>query len=266
MRAAPNLVNLLAVIGALSLIGACVGTEVGNPQTSDVTVEFSGYDGQQRGALTLASGIEITEAWLVFDELRLREAANCSGSDETDYDQAFAVELISGREFPALDMLSSEATRYCRMELRFAESDLDSLPAGVPAELDGLSVLVRGSYDGTPFVVRDDYKDTFRMDGDFTLSASREPLLVAFALDEWLAAEELDGADGDAEILIDADNNSDLLDSFRENMKRSAALFRDANEDGELQADETDELADGDVDDDSSDDEADAGDAEADAG
>lgn len=261
-----RLVGILLIL--LTLLCGCVGTEVGNPEdtkTSNVSVEFSGYDSQQRGALTLASGVEIDEAWLVFDELRLREAANCDGGQEVDVDRAFAVELISGRELPALDGFARPATRYCRLELRFAESDIDALPSEAPAELDGLSILVRGSYDGTPFVVRDDFSDRFRLDGSFTLSEEREPLLVAFALDRWLNASDFEAAAGDSEIVIDDSNNSDLLDLFRDRVRQSAGLFRDSNEDGELQDDEFEELADGDSDDDSSVEETDAG-LEADEG
>lgn len=235
------------VIFVCAALTSCVGTEVGNPQDTSVSVEFGGYDRQQRGALTLANGVEISEAWLVFDELRLREAADCSGGTQVDVDQAFAVELVSGQEFPGLDAFRRPAGRYCRLEMRLAEADPGELDSGVPSELAGLSILVRGSHDdGTPFVLRDDFNETFRLDGDFRLQDERDRLLVAFALDQWISPAQLDAAEGDTEIVIDENTNRDILDAFRDNVRRSAGLFRDRNDDGALQDDEFGEqLADG---------------------
>jgi hypothetical protein len=238
------------------MIAGCVGTEVGNPQdTSKVSVDLTAYERQIRGALTLANGIEIEQAWLVFEELSLRSAANCQESEDDDgefeIEHAFAVELISGQQFPAIAPFDKQATEYCRLEMDLADADLSVLPEGVPAELAEMSILVRGKRDdGTPFTLRDDFNDTFRLDGPFSLEAGIEPLVVAFALDDWLSPAQLDEAEGDAQIVIDKDTNADLLDPFRDSVRRSAALFRDANGDGELQDDERDApLATGVVDD-----------------
>jgi hypothetical protein len=228
-----------------ALAAGCTGSHVGNP--SELTLALTGFDGSEPGALTLGSGVVVDEAWVVLDRVRLRTAEDCGRRDEaTDVPAPLAAELVSGRMLPARPELAASATRYCRVELRFDDLDEGDLD-GVPADLPGRSILVRGARaDGVAFELSTDAKDPFRLDAEdepFALPEGATGLLVGFAMDEWLDAAALDGAevgtrDGAPFITIDDRDNGALHDTFRAAVRESARLFRDENRDGQLNASE----------------------------
>lgn len=235
----------LGALLVLALSAGCTGSHVGNP--AELTLALTGFDGSAPGALTLGSGIVVDEAWVVLDRVRLRTAEECGRHDETtDVPAPLAAELVSGRMLPARPELAARPTTYCRVELQFDDLD-EGVLEGVPPDLAGRSVLVRGARaDGVAFELATDVKDSFRLDAEddpFALPAGATGLLVGFAMDEWLDAAELAGAevgtrDGAPFVTIDDRANSGLHDSFRDAVRESARLFRDENRDGQLNASE----------------------------
>lgn len=228
---------LAALLCAVSYSG-CTGTEIGNPQDSAVNLELVAYEAPPQGqALTLRNGVTLDEAWLAFDEIRLRPSASCNGETRVDLQGPIVVELRSGTERPALRLVRA-AARYCRVELRLGR--LREATGDAPAALVGASVLIRGRRaDGIPFELRDDLSETLRVEGDFSLTAANEALVVGFDVGRWLLASSLDTAqvEGDR-ITIDREHNAALRDEIIGELRRAIDLYRDENRDGALQADE----------------------------
>jgi hypothetical protein len=224
---------LRKLICSLCLLSACVGTEVGNPEDAQVDLVVTGYQRPaDRAALTLDGGVRIDSAWLIIEELELREAATCEDIGRTRLASPVALDLLAA---PRPLGLVGAQTRYCRLELRIGR--VASLPAGAPAELEDSSIVVRGARaDGTPFVLRSRLQERLRVRGDFSLDADAVGLILAFALDRWLAPATLDAATPvGGQILIDEDNNDAALSAFEAAVTSSADLFRDVNRDGSLQ-------------------------------
>ena len=238
--------RLLAALAAAALAAGRTGSHVGNP-TAQLSLALTGYDAAEPGALTLSSGVEVSEAWVVLDRVRLRTADECGKHDETtDVPAPLAAELVASRMLPALPELEALATSYCRVELRFHDLDADGLP-GAPADLPGRSILVRGvRADGVAFEIAADVRDAFRLDAEdmpFQIATGDGGLLVAFAMDEWLDATALEAAevgtrDGEPFVTIDEASNGPLYAAFRDAVRESARLFRDQDSDGHLDASE----------------------------
>lgn len=236
----------LAIL-VVALAGGCDGSHIGNP--SELSLALTGYDGSEPGALTLASGVTVDEAWVVVDRVRLRTAEECGKRDElTDVPAPLVAELVDGVMLPGKPEVEAAATAYCRVEVRFDDLD-EGVVEGVPDDLPGRSILVRGARaDGVAFEVAADVKDSFRLDAEdepFELPEGAAGLLVGFAMDEWLEATALDAAevgtrDGDPLIVIDDASNDDLYDAFRDAVRESARLFRDQDRDGRLDRAERD--------------------------
>lgn len=237
-----NTKSIIAVIFALFLgAGACVGTEIGNPQDdeeSQVTVQVQGMELGAEGALTLSSGVEITEAWVVVEEVRFFTGAGCDQDLDSDFDTTSVVELISGTEYPGYDESTMVSGSYCRVEMTIGDIDVDDLPEEVPLEMQDRSILIRGtSPEGVAFELVYDSSETLELHGLFTLESNRQALFVIFALDQWLTPEQLDEVEEGENglLLITDDTEPDILDEFVEVFLRSAILVRDENDDGVLQ-------------------------------
>ncbi len=239
-----SLVEHLICILLLSLyLASCAGTEVGNPQDAEVSVQVQGLDRSTPGALTLASGVTIEEAWLVVEGVSLRTGQECDETVTTNYDFINVVELIEGVEYPGYDMATLPAREYCRFIMDLHAPTVDELPAEATDELEGHSIFLRGTTpDGTPFEIRHEESESLEFHGRFTLRPETQALFAVFEVDRWLSPEQLEKAD-DGEsptIVISEDSNSDLLEDFLEALEESGILVRDENEDGVLQDEELD--------------------------
>ncbi len=239
-----SLVELLILIISLSLcLAACTGTEVGNPQDAEVSVEVQGIDRSTSGALTLASGVTIEEAWLVVDGISLRTGQDCDETISTDYDYINALELIEGVGYPGYDMTILPAQNYCRFIMDLHAPESDELPAQAPEELEGHSIFLRGTTpDEIPFEIRHRESESLEFHGRFTLYPSTQSLFAIFEVDRWLSPEQLQEATDDESeaLIISEDSHSDLLEDFLEDLQDSGILVRDANDDGVLQDEELD--------------------------
>ncbi|MDD9945235.1 MAG: hypothetical protein OXU20_29600 [Myxococcales bacterium] len=236
--------RLLSYAAALAWVTGCAATETGNPVA------------MQRLALTAVSSaaqvqlepggnaeVLVEEAWIVLGDVRFIPGNDCdSGHDDAgrvDISGPTVVELLSD---PAPLSFEVEDREYCRVRLPLERAD--EVPRSAPEALEDHAVVLIGSLaDGTPFEVRSRDKreaEVRSRSEPFRLGGAEAGLLLAFDVGRWLEGLDLAGAedDGDGRIVIDDDDNRDLLDQFEQNMREALELFRDLDEDGQLDDDE----------------------------
>lgn len=247
--------DLKALTSGLSLLMAlcssCLGTEVGNPQDGEVSLELQGLN-ELPGALSLSNGVTIDEVWLSIRDAELWTTSNnmadkCNGPKlSLNQDHSYA-ELLSAQELPSPISAPIEATSYCKLKIKLATPAAnETLPEGVPSSARDYTIVIQGKRpDGVPFElrVRDQRLLWFEpmQAAGFELAAERNPLLIGFALSSWFDVDALGALEPeeDGRILIDSDGpRSAFIKDFMTRFRRSAALYRDANADGQLQANE----------------------------
>lgn len=214
----------------------CVGTDVGNPQGEEIEieVEFAAFEETAAGALTLDQGVEIDEAWIVIDRIRLRRADPCEDDGEFDLRSPIIANLLRPEETIGTRRFTRRSGDYCRFIVEFDDIDEEDLPAGAPAQLAEHSIFIAGRRDdGVAFELRADFGDRFRLDAEespFRLERVEELLQVAFAANTWFDVDALNALESDGDMIrIDDDNNAAILEDFRDAIKNSARLFRDGN-------------------------------------
>lgn len=122
---------------------------------------------------------------------------------------------------------------------------------GIPAEVVGTSVYLAGTTAaGRAFVVRSESTETTTVSAtseNFELSPDLGGLFLGFDIAVWLAGVDLDNAVVNKEgvIVLDANNNTALLDTFESNLAKGVALFRDQNGNGQIDGPEDERLATG---------------------
>jgi hypothetical protein len=242
----------LLLVTTTAVWTGCTGTEIGNPATnskptgnntnndpsvdSEVRIDITAYD-SSHSALSVNDSITLDKIWVAFESIRLRNAPDCDGGDELDWEVPFAAEIVAGVETPETPVLFRKGTDYCRLEYRLASLDGDTLPESIPPDLQESTLYIRGSRaDGTPFEIRDDKNFKIRMNGPFSIASEKERLFIAFDVGSWLTGDMLDDLSGAPEITIDSDTNVNVLIAFRNNFRRSTRLFRDEDGDGNLRA------------------------------
>lgn len=238
----PTTVHML--VATMFLAMSCVGTDVGNPQDepAQIELEFAGYAETQAGGLTLESGLRIDSVWMVLSQFRFRSVDDCE-TEALPYDitEPVIVDLLAGEPTYEAPTFTKPAGEYCKLDIGFSRVSADALPDSAPRELAGLSVLVEGARaDGVEFRIEADMDDEFELKGalkDFELTGEQH-LIIAFALDTWLNEAQLDNVNDQDPIVINAQQNSELMGSFRASLKRSARLFRDNNNNRRLDANE----------------------------
>lgn len=243
-----------AAVAVALAVGAagCLGTDVGNPQDGakdggptaeevDVEVRFEGLaEEPSPGQLALEDGLQIEEVWLTVDRVGLRPRGECNRKAAMSEAGLVAVELLGEEGVPAV--VSNRASgAYCGFDIELAPLPERERGAGTPEALAGRSVLIRGEVDDGPqFELRDTNEFNLalgRPEGTFTVDADSRSYLLTFVLEHWVEAGDLRNLEGES-VTIDRDRHADLLVDFREAFRESAYLFRDANADGRLQADE----------------------------
>jgi hypothetical protein len=232
------------VIWILFGLAACggdkVGTSVGNPPNA--TLELIAYDGSAGAKRTAAAGVTLEKAFIVVDRVRLRDAATCEGDERVQIEGPLIADLLGGGVLPAPAPLPLAGRRFCRYEMRWKQlNPSDPLPAGADPALAGLSMLVEGrTAAGKRFRIDGEFLEEFRLDGrggGFELPAATESLFVTFDYAAWIDAAAIDAVAEDP-VVISRALNKELYMAFREAVRRSARLFRDADGDGALGAGE----------------------------
>lgn len=227
--------------------GPTVGTDVGNGAT--IAVEMRGYDKQKTSAplaVTLTDGTAIDAFWVVSSRFRMRRAASTTtcagaGADEEKLAGPFVADLVGDGFIGGPPTFDTAAAGYCRLWLDIGDSK-STLPTGAPSELEGASIFVRGKRrDGVPFRITSKLKADLRMDAKqgqpFVLPEGDSALFLAFPLDEILATSGIDLLVG-TDIVVDTENEKETLKAFEDAFRDAARLFRDRNDDGNLDLDE----------------------------
>jgi len=223
-----------------------VVTDVGNPPTRTTRVElnFSGYDEQTPGGLTLASGLKITDAWVVLDSVATPRLPDCGEADTAAVDGPIVIDLLASQTTPSPVEFTTRSGQYCGLTLQLAalKSDADG-----PASLSGHSVWVRGSIDrGDDFEILADFDDPIALRGPggeaVTLTGDQLALLVGFAMNRWLDANAVhDADDSDGLVRIGPQSNAQLYERFHQRFLQSVSLFRDGNANGQIDEGEREE-------------------------
>lgn len=234
------------------------GTDTGNPTA--VGVKFIGVGGTDGGALKLQSaGATITEARVVLKEIDLDPIASCQNENENadaaigdeppDLPGPFVVDLLENTSIPDTNTFTIRSGLYCELDMNFDLLEND-VPAGIAADdpIIGNAFLIRGTRgDGTPFVARLNQDDRFKLEassaaGFIVKNGSFTGFFVRFDLGAWFDGVDLEkAAVTEGTILLDGANNPGLKALLVENIKHSAFLFQDLNDDGALDAEESDD-------------------------
>ncbi len=251
------------------------GSEIGNPKkpTGGVAISIVGYQSSllqalQWGDLTV-SGLDVTTAQIVLDQIRFRPALGCEDSepvsqelsqeekDPLRFDGPFVVDLLETGTVSGLEEINIPAGAYCRIKLILKKLDSNVSEGDTIA---GKSVLIEGTRgDGLKFRVSLEVDEEFKLEneeGGFNINAagSLDRFFIAFDLDQWFVSTALNTAslevsfDENEEpiILIDKDNNTETHQAIINNLKLSADLFEDQDDDNKLDPDEQDDpLAEG---------------------
>lgn len=223
MRCRFGMSALLAA--ALAMGFGCVGTEVGNPadDAAEITFEFDVVEASQRQGLTLASGLEFDELWLIVDELEVEFGPNCEESRVLEAN-AFAVEFVSQRSYPSLPQFTLPAGEYCGVEFDIRVAEPDELAADVPAALASRSALMRGRLaDGRAFELTSASDHEISLERVFELPAGRSTVGLTLAPDLWWTVDQMREATGDP-VVIDEAANPELYDSFEDLLEDSFGL------------------------------------------
>ena len=238
---------ILTLLFAGLALSSCVGTDVGNPQESDVEIDVKGYESTNASALTLPSGLRIDSAWISLSQFEFRPADDCDAR-ATVVEQPILVDVISNQTVTERPTFSTDAGQYCRLDASFIPWSGD-VPEGAPDAIVGQAIVVEGARaDGTEFVVRSDMDIQLRMNATnnaFALDEGTEKLIIGFAIDEWFNESALDAIDpADEPIIIDQGSNTAVWAQFNAALRRSSRLFRDDDGDNEIgMSERADELA-----------------------
>lgn len=242
-----RLIGLTTLAMVLILGVSCVGTDVGNPEEepleeAEVELQFSGYEDVHPGGLMLAEQTRLVSAWIALEQFGFQRAGECSDEPSYDTSAAMTVDLLAADLSYEPPMITKKTGEYCRLNLRASPASKEMLPDSAPRELNRWPVVVVGERkDGVAFQINAELERGLGLAGaaqGFRLSEGPQRLIVGFDLQSWIDEESLAGIEGEEPIVIDKDNHSDVLDDFQKRVRRSARLFRDANENGRIDADE----------------------------
>lgn len=232
---------------ALAMLGACAGTEVGNPATDaePLTIALSARSSDPGVAFEDASDVAVVvdELWVTLGDLRFVLDDDCA----SDRDSRFTLpgptvaELSHSLERLEADLPDAD---YCRLRVSLERASADD--PDVPEQLVGYSALLRGHRsDGVGFLIRTRDKPDLvlrSMDEPFRLHGDDSPLVLGFDAAAWLNDIDLSGLepDGAGEIVIDPDHETTLLRLFETNLRASLGLYRDLDRNGAIDDREAD--------------------------
>lgn len=232
-------------------------TDAGNPGRGKLTIRGADLSSEAAFmAATLDSGIEINFAKIVLSEIEFKRSEDCEGEseDENEFEieGPFIVDLIDNTETPSLSTFDLPNESYCRLEMKMDQLEEDERPAGVAAddEIVGKSLLIQGrTAEDVEFVFELDRDEEFRLenleDGFLTTDEVRS-FLVIFDFSQWFNGVDFSGADDiEGVIYLNEDSNEEIFNLILGNIKNSSRLREDKDDDGELDDDEDDDLAEG---------------------
>jgi hypothetical protein len=236
--------RLILIFLTLALLSSCVATDVGNPEDEkvDVELDFAGYEQTREGALTLESDARIDTAWIVLSQFRFQSESDCGEETPYDVSEPVVIDLLADEPTYESPIFTKPVGDYCKLDVGFASVAAGKLPESAPAALADRSVLVEGARsDGVEFQIEADFDGLFHLNGalqSFKLAPDSRHLIVGFALDEWLNEPKLNAVADEEPIIINAQTHPQILADFKASVGRSARLFRDRNDNRQLDANE----------------------------
>jgi hypothetical protein len=246
------------------------GTESGNP--TKLSIKVIGYKSSElKNSVSKTidvKDIHIDTAKVVLDRLRFRPFEACENDEKEISDilinGPFVVDLLQPASTTGLEDIEIPAGTYCRIELIFKKLNTEEVPSTVDQSdpIINRSILIEGTRaDGTPFSLETEFDEEFKIENKSTGFEvgpifGATDLIIAFDFDEWFMS--LDLFDPQVEIsndeydspiiMIDDDSNENIQETVEDNVKRSADLFEDVDNDDQLDVDELDSsLAEGEV-------------------
>lgn len=232
----------LAALGAAACTG---GTETGNPVTAELRMHGHSSMPGDVAVTTSAGGAVVTGMWMRVPGLAMVDA-DCATPVASTADMSAQDYAIT-----SLVELAIDDAPMCAVSLVL--DPLAPAPANAPPELANHTVLVVGTLaDGTPFAIRSARPGTLtvaEVAGHFRVTAASPGLLLGFDVATWLRDLDLAGATpgGDGVIRVDTEHDPLRLAAFEAALARGAELFRDTNQNGEVDGPEDALLARGTV-------------------
>jgi hypothetical protein len=230
------------------LLIACNVTETGNPPFAGQMALLATSSDDARVSIG-GGGSEVTieEAWIVIDDIRLQSQILCDSGTEIRVvvTAPGAVDLALS---PTIVPFMLPSDDYCRARFPLARA-VAPLPAGAPPTLVDHSVVVIGTRvsDGAAFEAR--LRETPELDvrsrgAPFRLDAALRALVVAFDAARWFEGVSLAGATTEpgGNIVIEQGTNDAIADALEANVERSFRMFRDLDEEGDLDPEDESEL------------------------
>lgn len=231
--------QLAMLLACWVLSGGCAATETGNPVAAQrmALTARSSADAVALG-MPSAGELSIREAWVVLGDIRFVQSTACdrSAEQQVDISGPIVVDLVGQPEVLEFEV---EQARYCRVRVPLERAD-DEVADGAPGALADHAILIRGTTAaGTAFVIRS--RRTREADirsraEPFSLAEGDASLILAFDVGRWFDGVQLDGAEvqDDGVIWIDDEYERDRLERFEENVESAMELFRDHDDDEQL--------------------------------
>ncbi len=226
-------------LSLLSLVCGCVGTDVGNPVESRNDVALIEPTFQAGIDLGENSG-EVTEAWLVVDDVRLYSGTDCS-NEYARYEEENVINLLgsgSSEMFGDIDLSAACAVVF---DISIPE---EALPATAPAELEGFAAYFAGTWgDSGTFSVRlGELPDIRVMARDTQTLFGASKLFFTVAARQVFEGSYLDTAEVDAEgvVRVEEGSNDAIRAAVEAALRGAFRIYDDDDGDGELDDDEYD--------------------------
>lgn len=250
---------LLAVTTGCS--SATGGTETGN--TTAVSIRVVGYQSSNLTNLKFSElnvgALSVDAAKVVLDRLRFQPFSICQegesdeGAQSIQFEGPFVVDLLNPNALSGLENVSLESGRYCKVLLVLKKLE-GTLPPGVdPSDpIVNRSVLVEGRRsDGIPFQLVTEVDEEFELSNETTgfpvqASTGLQVYFIAFDLDCWFDGIDLmdpsveisTADDGTSIIFINDTKNQHIQEGIEENIKHSADLFEDSDDNESLDSED----------------------------
>ena len=206
-------IAILAALPGLLLLGCDPGgqgTDSGNAFQAALTVAGEG------ALITPAREVATLErAELYLTEVEFYPCAGGGEDNEIDYQGEYTADLLLGTDLGSVDL---GIDSVCTVETE-AEP-----PTGPTIRIEGTST------GGSDFVIESVEEWEWEIESEVALQQDvLNQLFLLFDLDQWLDGvdPDLGTPGGDGVIVIDANNNTDILDAFEANVALTGSLEED---------------------------------------
>lgn len=203
------------------------------------------------GNALVGGDVQITLAKVVVSDVEFERSENCAlddaGETEIEYEGPYVVNLLTQKSYPSLNEVVLAKGHYCEFKFSLEKLNVDEVPTGVDSndEIIEASMYIEGTYHSTtPLIVRLEEDESFEMESEsshgLNLSVGEaNTLFLMFDLSKLFEGVDLSVLDLDAgTIVIDKNHNQTAYQLVRKNIKTFSKLFKDSNDDDELDDDD----------------------------